>query len=104
MESGKAVVVLALACGLAAGVRAQQPDDAAKGKTKVPLVSAVGCATRAPDGTWMLTNASNTVESDHLHTGEKELEAANKIALGKNQYKLLGTAEFVTKEELLKTQ
>jgi hypothetical protein len=33
-----------------------------------------------------------------------EIDAARKLGYGTNRYRLVGTAEFVTKEELLKTQ
>ncbi len=50
----------------------------------------------------MLTNATDGVESKVLFMSAKEIEEAKKKALGNNQYKLLGTLEFLTKEELLK--
>jgi hypothetical protein len=102
MTGRKAFGVLALVvCGWIAGVRAQQqPGDVSK--PKVPIVSVVGCASRAADGTWMLTNATDGIESKVLFMSAKEIEEAKKKALGNNRYKLLGTAEFLTKEELLK--
>jgi len=78
----------------------QQPDVS---KPTVPLVSAVGCAQRTAEGTWMLTNATDGVESRVLFMSAKEIEAARKQALGKNSYRLLGTPEFLSKEELLKS-
>jgi hypothetical protein len=50
----------------------------------------------------MLTNATNGVESKALFMTAKEIEEAKKKALGNNRYKLLGTLDFLTKEELLK--
>jgi len=50
----------------------------------------------------MLTNATDGVESKVLFMTAKEIEEAKKKALGNNRYKLLGTLEFLTKEELLK--
>ena len=78
----------------------QQESDLSK--PKVPLVSVVGCATHTVEGTWMLTNATDGVESKALFMSAKEIEEAKKKALGKTQYKLLGTLEFLTKEEVLK--
>jgi hypothetical protein len=93
--------ILALAtCALNAGLYARQADVS---KPTVPLVSAVGCAQRTPQGAWTLTNATEPTEARVLFMSAKEIEAARKQALGKNQYTLLGTPEFLTKEELLKS-
>jgi hypothetical protein len=54
------------------------------------------------DGTWMLMNPTDGVESSVLFVSTKEIEEAKKKALGNNQYKLLGTLDFLTKEDLLK--
>ena len=51
----------------------------------------------------MLTNATDGIESRVLFLSAKEIEESRQKALGKNQYKLLGTPEFLTKEELLKS-
>ena len=102
MKGRRAFGVLALlVCGLTTGIRAQ-PQESDLSKPKVPLVSVVGCATRTAEGTWMLTNATDGVESKVLFMTAKEIEEAKKKALGNNRYKLLGTVEFLTKEELLK--
>jgi len=96
---GTVVLALALACGLAAGARAQQGE---KDKPKVDLVSVVGCATRGADDAWMLTNASEAKVTQAAMTTEKDLEAARTQRLGKNRYRLIGTAEFGSAEELLR--
>jgi hypothetical protein len=90
---------LGLACGLAAGPRAQQGG---KDTPKVDLVSVVGCATRGADDAWMLTNASEAKVTQAARTTEKDLEAARTQRLGKNRYRLIGTAEFGSAEELLR--
>jgi hypothetical protein len=90
-------------CGLTAGIRAQQQESDLS-KPKVPIVSVVGCASRTAEGTWMLTNATDGIESKVLFMSAKEIEEARKKALGNNRYKLLGTPEFLTKEELLKQE
>ena len=102
MKGHRAFGVLALlVCGSITGIRAQQQESDLS-KPKAPLMSVVGCATRTAEGAWMLTNATDGVESKVLFVSAKEIEEAKKKALGKNQYKLLGTLEFLTKEELLK--
>ncbi len=103
MNGRTAFAMLALAVyGVHAGAFAQ-PQQADVSKPAVPLVSAIGCALRSPDGTWTLTNATGGVETRVLFTSAKEIEEARKTALGNNRYRLLGTPEFVTKEELLKS-
>jgi hypothetical protein len=94
--------VLALVCGLAMGIGAQRESDVST--PEAPLVSVVGCASRAPDGTWMLTNATAGTETRQLFSSAKEIEEARKEKLGTNRYKLIGTTDFLTKEELLKSE
>ena len=102
MKGRRAFGVLALGvCGWTAGIRAQQPESDLS-KPKVPIVSVVGCAGRTAEGTWMLTNATDGIESKVLFVSAKEIEEAKKKALGNNRYTLVGTPEFLTKEELLK--
>ena len=104
MKGRRAFGVLALVvCGLTAGIRAQQQQSDLS-KPKAPLVSVVGCASRTAEGTWMLTNATDGIESKVLFMSAKEIEEAKKKALGNNRYKLLGTPEFLTKEELLQDE
>jgi hypothetical protein len=94
-------VLVLLVCASATAIRAQQQESDLS-KPKVPLVSVVGCATRTAEGAWMLTNATDGVESKALFMTAKEIEDAKKKPLGSNRYKLLGTLEFLTKEEILK--
>jgi hypothetical protein len=104
MNGRTAFGMLALAvCGLQTGTYAQ-PQQADVSNPTVPIVSAVGCALRATDGTWMLTNATDGIETRVLFMNAKEIEEARKKALGNNRYRLLGTPEFLTKEELLKSE
>jgi hypothetical protein len=78
----------------------QQPPDVSK--PTAPLVSVVGCARRT-EGTWALTNASASVETRTLFMTAKEIEEARKRPSGNNRYTLLGTPDFLSKEELLKS-
>jgi len=89
-----------LVFGMTTGIRAQQQENDLS-KPKVPIVSVVGCASQMPDGTWMLVKATAGVESRVLFMSAKEIEEAKKKPLGNNQYKLLGTVDFLTKEDLL---
>ena len=94
--------VLAVAmCRVDAHARALQAQrDAAK--PEAPLVSVVGCARRTSQGAWTLTNATAGVATRALFMSAKEIEEARQKALGTDTYVLLGTPEFLTKEELLK--
>ena len=96
--------VVTLACGLALGLHAEPQSTSSKSKPKVPLVSVVGCANRDADGSWLLTRATDGTETQQLYTSTKEIEEAKTRRLGTNRYKLVGTAEFGTREDLLKTQ
>ena len=101
MTGYRAFGILALVVGVwTVGVGAQpaQNDDA---KPSVPIVSVVGCGSRADDGSWMLTNATDGVESRVLFATDEELEEAAQQALGNNDYVLVGTTDFLTQEDLL---
>jgi hypothetical protein len=100
MNRAVACGMLALAvCGVDWAVAAPQT---ATDKPAAPLVTIVGCAQRSPEGVWTLTNATDVVETRTLFMSAKEVEEARKKALGSGRYVLLGTPEFLTKEELLK--
>src|SRR5207247_3589880 len=101
MKVRRALGVFALVMyWMTTGMHAQQQQTDLS-KPKVPLVSVVGCATQMSDGTWMLTKATDGVESKVLFMSAKEIEEAKTKPLGNNQYKLLGTVDFLTKEDLL---
>ena len=89
------------ACGLlvATAAVAQQPDLK---KPKVDLVSVVGCVAHPDAKTWTLTRASDSVNTDTPYTSEKEIDDAKARALGAGEFRLIGTNEFVTTDELLK--
>lgn len=93
------IVGMACACGPAAGLEAQQGE---KDKSKVDLVSVVGCATHRTDGAWVLTNAGEATVVTQASVTAKELEAARAQPLGKSRYQLVGTAEFGSAEELVR--
>jgi hypothetical protein len=82
-----------------AGGAADGQQDAAK--PQVPLVIVVGCAARAGNGGWMLTNASEPKESSIVHADATEVEAMARMPLGNRRYRLIGIAEFTSIDELL---
>ena len=95
------ILVLA-AYGMSAAAHARQ-GQAELSKPAVPLVSVVGCASRTPQGAWTLTDATTGTETRTLFMSAAEIDEARTSALGTNRYTLLGTPEFVTQEELLKS-
>jgi hypothetical protein len=88
-----------LSASVVAGGAAGRQQDAAK--PRAPLVMVVGCASRAGDGAWMLTNASEPRVSPIVHADAGEVEAATRVPLGNSRYRLIGTAEFASVDELL---
>ena len=88
-----------LFASVVAGGAAGSQQDAAK--PQVPLVMVVGCASRAGDGAWRLTNASEPRVSSIVHADASEVEAATRVPLGNSRYRLIGTAEFASVDELL---
>ena len=93
-------VVALVVGGWTVGVGAQPPQN--DGATpSVPVVSAVGCGSRMADGSWILTNATDGVETRVLFASDEELEEAAQLALGNNDYVLVGTTDFLTQEDLL---
>jgi hypothetical protein len=92
------LAALAFAAGAEAG--RQQPDVS---KPTAPLVSVVGCAQRSPEGAWALTNATASVDTRTLFMTAKEIDEARKRPSGNNRYTLLGTPDFLSKEEVLKS-
>jgi hypothetical protein len=92
-------IVWVFAPVVASGAAGSHHQDAAK--PQVPLVMVVGCASRAGDGAWMLTNASEPKASSIVHADASEVEAATRVPLGNGRYRLIGTAEFASVDELL---
>lgn len=103
MTAQRALAVLGAVCVSTTGAIAQQPPGD-QSKPKVPVVSVVGCASRTNEGVWTLTDATDVIETRALFMSAKEIDEAKSRGLGRNRYRLLGTPEFLTKEELLKEE
>jgi hypothetical protein len=69
----------------------------------VPIVLAAGCASRTPDGTWTLASASALRRSSIVHADAREFEEARRLPIGTARYRLIGTAEFASVDDLLST-
>lgn len=91
--------LILIAGTLAVPAFAQQDDLR---KPKVDIVQSIGCAAHPDAKTWMLTNATEAAVTAQPFTSQKEINDAKGQALGNAQYKLIGTNEFVTVDELLK--
>jgi hypothetical protein len=77
---------------------AGRPDLSAP---KVPIVTIVGCLSRAAGGVPMLTRASAPKPSSIVHADEQELADARSTPLGANRYRLIGIADFGSIDELM---
>jgi hypothetical protein len=77
-------------------------DHEADAPPQAPLVTLVGCAARTLDGGWTLTHASVPVASSIVHADAGEIGAARGVALGTGAYRLVGTAEFGSSDDLLR--
>ena len=94
--------MLCVLCGVPCGIAsAQQPDLS---KPKVPIVAVVGCVTRVEAQKWILTNASAETVSQTPYSSQEEIEKAKGLALGSGTYRLIGTTEFLTAEELMQDE
>jgi hypothetical protein len=71
------------------GQQAEKPQ-----KRALPIAGVVGCLEQTPSGTWMLTGASEPIESQTQPTSSLALRAASVIPLGKQRYQLLGVDVF----------
>ena len=101
MKGCSAFGIFALVVGAwTTGVGAQPPQDA-QSTPSIPTVSVVGCGSRTAEGVWMLTKATDGVETKTLFASDDELQEAAQQALGNHEYVLVGTTDFLTTEELL---
>lgn len=67
---------------------------------KAPIVTVVGCVGRDA-GTEVLTRASAPRRSAIVHADAREIAEAREIPLGSSRYRLIGTADFASTDDLL---
>ena len=77
---------------------AGRPDLSAP---KVPIVTVVGCFSRGAGGIEMLTSATVPKTSSIMHADEQEVAEARETPLGSNRYRLIGTADFGSADDLM---
>jgi hypothetical protein len=93
---------LAAAGVIPLGVHAQRGRGPSGDKPKVDIVQTVGCAERKSD-IWWLTRAAEPRTTTGGIFNSNQVEAAKSTGLGTQSFQLVGTADFVDPEELLRT-
>ena len=93
--------VLVLVVGASTADVSAWPRQNNEPSPTTPIVSVVGCGSLTTEKSWMLTQATEAVESNFLYASDEELMTAALQALGTKDYILIGTADFLTKEDLL---
>ncbi len=82
---------------LPTAVQGQRPDP------QVEIVQTVGCAEARSDGAaWWLTRAAEPTESRSGVFNEPQVEEAKETVLGTREFQLIGVADFVDAESLLR--
>ena len=83
-----------------------QQEPAAKRKPQVEMVHTVGCVERRNDAAapWWLTRAAEpTVTKPGVFNSDQLAEIRETAALGASQFQLVGVADFLTAEGLLRS-
>jgi len=99
-------LLAAVAMGAPSSTQAQlRRQPAGAGQPKVDIVQSVGCAERRDGGaeTWWLGRASDPRVSAPGAFNLKQVEEARSAALGANLFQLVGVADFLDAEGLLRT-
>jgi hypothetical protein len=84
----------------------QPPAGAAPVKAKVDIVQTVGCVERrgaGGDQWWLIHAASPTVTRDGVFT-TRDVEAAKQVTRGTRDFRLVGEADYLDREGLLRSQ
>lgn len=101
MKGMIAAILVAWLGTSASGIGAQQQIDL--NKPTIIIVRAVGCASAgSAPGDWTLTKATEPTVVTSPFTSTTEIEELATEPLANKAYKLLGTAEFVSVERLLR--
>lgn len=97
MRARLLATAVAIPCGAALGVAAQEPDLPER---TVPLVKTVGCVEK-DGGSWFLTAAADPEETEYPFASALEVQDARGAALGSHRFELVGVADFLDAEGLL---
>jgi hypothetical protein len=93
---------LAAALVIPPGVQAQRGRGSTGEKPKTDIVQTVGCAEQKSNA-WWLTRAAEPRTTTGGIFNSNQVEAAKTIGLGTEAFQLVGTADFVDADELLRT-
>ena len=99
------VVGVALAAAFSASAVGQRRQGGSAEKPKVDIVQTVGCAERkdgAPE-TWWLSRAADTRPTQAGVFSVSQINAAKAMPLGTSTFQLVGVADFLDKEGLLRS-
>lgn len=94
-----------IGCGLPLTLHAQRGRGATGEKPKVDIVQSVGCAERkggTPESWWLTRAADPRVVGPGMFN-TTQVEEARKVALGSQLFQLIGVADFLDAEGLLKS-
>ncbi len=97
---------LAIGCGLPLMVHAQRGQQPATGeKPKVDIVQSVGCVERESGDpeTWWLKRAAEPKVTQAGMSSTRQIEEAKSVALGTHVFQLIGVADFLDTEGLLRS-
>ena len=98
--------VTAMLTALAVPIKGQEPAARGAAKPKVDIVQTVGCVEYRASGAgqWWLTKAAPpAVVREGVFT-TRDIEAAKQLSLGSRAYRLIGEAEYLNAQALLRTQ
>lgn len=99
-------VAFALLFGISSTALAQRGRQGGAGeKPKVDVVQSVGCAERRTGNqeTWWLARASDPTVAQAGIFSTPQVEAAKNVRLGANSFQLIGVADFLDTEGLLRS-
>jgi hypothetical protein len=106
VKTSRLAGVVAVLLGLAEWSSGQQPPSGVPVKPKVDIVQTVGCVEHraAGGGQWWLKDAAPpTVVRDGVFT-TRDIDAAKQVPRGTRAFRLIGEAEYLDGEALLRTQ
>ena len=97
------VSTVAVGCALTVNVVAQRGGRSnagaesagpPQGPNAVPIVAVVGCLAEGPNGTWMVTNATEPVRATPGFAKAEDVKAAESQPLGTLRFRLIGLVEM----------
>jgi len=105
VATARNITILVLVLGVGPLLHAQRGRGGTGEKPKVDIVQTVGCAERKAGNpeTWSLTKATDPKVSAQGLFNTTQVDEAKKAALGTQSFQLVGVADFLDAESLLKS-